>query len=276
MRLKGKTALVTGAARGIGRATARVLAREGAHVGVADILPEVEKTAKEMANAGAKAAAAVFDISDPLKVREGVAEIQEALGPIDILVNNAGIVNNIAPLKLMRSEAWEREISVNLSGAFHMIQALIGPMVERRWGRIINISSGAATGGLHRQAGYAASKAGLLGLTMTVTLEHARDGITCNAILPGLIETELVREMPEEILKASLAAIPSRRLGKTEEIGRLVAFLASDEAAYINGAAIPVDGGMTLNTGSLGSRKEILERPGGRRTVTCDHGPQGL
>jgi len=259
MSLEGKIALITGAARGIGRASALVLAREGADVAVSDILPEVEKTAEAVVEIGRRSLAARFDISDPAQVHEGVSKIRKRLGDIDILVNNAGIVTNIASLTKMTHEAWEREIAVNLTGAFNMIKETIGPMIERKWGRIINIASVAATGGLHRQIGYASSKAGLLGLTMTVTLEHARDGITCNVVLPGLIGTELVTMMPKEILRGTLATIPSRRIGKTEEIGHLIAFLASDNAAYINGAAIPVDGGASLNTAALGSRKEIQE-----------------
>jgi NAD(P)-dependent dehydrogenase (short-subunit alcohol dehydrogenase family) len=259
MLLKGKTALITGAARGIGRASALVLAQEGAAVGVADVLPEVEQTAVEIRKIGQRSAFAVFDISDPAQVRRGVATIQDALGDVDILVNNAGIVTNIARLTKMTHDAWQREISVNLSGAFYMIQEVIGPMIEKQWGRIINVSSGAATGGLHKQSGYASSKAGLLGLTMTVTLEHARDGITSNAILPGIIGTELVEMMPKEILQNAVGTTPARRVGKTEEVGYLIAFLASDKAAFINGAAIPIDGGASLNTGTLGSRKEIRE-----------------
>jgi len=259
MLLKGKTALITGAARGIGRASAMVLARQGADVGVADILPEVEKTAAEIEKTGRRSTFAVFDISDPDQVKSGVSRIRDTLGDIDILVNNAGIVTNIARLTKMTREAWQRELSVNLSGAFYMIKAVIAPMVEKKWGRIINISSGAASGGLHKQIGYASSKAGLLGLTMTVTLEHARDGITCNAILPGLIGTELVGMMPEEILQNAIATTPARRVGKTEEVGHLIAFLASEQAAFINGAAIPIDGGGSLNTGTLGSRREIQE-----------------
>ncbi len=137
--------------------------------------------------------------------------------------------------------------------------SFIPKMVEKKWGRIINMSSGAATGGLHRQVGYASSKAALLGMTRTITLEHARDGITCNAILPGLIETELVQMMPEEFLKMSSLSIPARRTGQTKEVAQLVAFLASNQAAYINSVAIPIDGGMGLNTGTLGSRKELKE-----------------
>jgi NAD(P)-dependent dehydrogenase (short-subunit alcohol dehydrogenase family) len=259
MLLKGKTALITGAARGIGRASAMVLSREGADVGVADVLPEVENTAAEIQKLGRRAAFAVFDISDPDQVQRGVTGIRDELGDVDILVNNAGIVNNIARITKMSHAAWQNEIATNLSGAFYMIQEVIGPMIEKQWGRIINISSGAASGGLHKQIGYASSKAGLLGLTKTVTLEHARDGITCNAILPGLIGTELVEMMPKEILQMAEATTPARRVGKTEEVGYLIAFLASDNAAFINGAAIPIDGGGLLNTGTLGSRKEISD-----------------
>ena len=259
MLLKEKTALITGAARGIGRASAMVLAQAGAAVGVADILPEVENTAAEIQKIGQAAAFATFDISDPVQVSQGVAGIRDALGEIDILVNNAGIVNNIAPMAKMSRDAWQNEISTNLSGAFYMIQEVIEHMIAQQWGRIINISSGAAAGGLHRQIGYASSKSGLLGMTKTVTLEHARDGITCNAILPGIIGTELVGMMPKEILQTAIASTPARRVGGTEEVGHLIAFLASDKAAFINGAAIPIDGGGSLNTGTLGSRKEIAD-----------------
>jgi len=262
--LMGRVALVTGAARGIGRATALVLAEEGADVGVVDVLPEVEATAEAIRTAGRRSAAAVFDIADPAEVREGVESIVKALGPIDVLVNNAGIVNNLAPVGRMSHGAWERELAVNLSGAFSMIKEVVGPMAERKWGRIINVSSIAALGGLHHQAGYAASKAGLLGLTKTVALEHARDGITCNAVLPGLIATELVTAMPAEIRESAVAATPARRLGESAEVAHLIAFLASERAGFINGVEIPVDGGMRLNTSSLASRREAREtrRPG--------------
>lgn len=262
MLLKGKVALITGAARGIGRATALVMAHEGADVAVADILPEIEVTAQEVETLGRRSIAVTFDITDHEGVYDGVNEIVRRLGVIDILVNNAGIVNNIAWLTRMTHEAWTREISVNLSGAFNTIKAVIGPMIEKKWGRIINISSLAATGGLQKQAGYAASKAGLLGLTKTVALEHARDGVTCNAILPGLIETELVSQMPEEIKTAALSFIPARRLGLMEEVGHLVAFLASDRAGFINGEEIHIDGGLGLNVTTLGSRREIREMGG--------------
>lgn len=260
MSLTGKVALVTGAARGIGRAAALRLAEAGADVVVADLLPDVEETAARIRQGGRRAAAATFDVADPAQVRDGVETLRAALGDIDVLVSNAGIVNNIAPFTKMTYARWQREIAVNLTGAFNMIQAVIDPMITRGWGRIIVMSSGAAHGGLHYQAAYAASKAGLIGLVQTVTLEHARHGITCNAILPGLIETETVQMMPAEIRDATIANTPARRLGTMDEVAQLIAFLATDAAGFINGAEIDIDGGMRLNTGSLGSRKEARTR----------------
>jgi NAD(P)-dependent dehydrogenase (short-subunit alcohol dehydrogenase family) len=257
--LEGKVALITGAARGIGRATALVLAEEGADVGLADILPDIEETGAAITKIGRRTATAVFDISDAAQVHAGVEAIRNGLGRIDILVNNAGIVNNIAPLARMSREAWQRELAVNLSGAFNMIREVIGAMAARKWGRVINVSSVAALGGLHYQAGYAATKAGLIGLTKTVALEYGRAGITCNAILPGLIGTELVTAMPAEILEAAVAATPTRRLGAPTEVGQLIAFLASDRAGFINGAEVAIDGGLRLNTSSLASRREIAK-----------------
>jgi NAD(P)-dependent dehydrogenase (short-subunit alcohol dehydrogenase family) len=198
---------------------------------------------------------AVFDVSDPLAVREGFSSVVDALGAVDVLVNNAGIVTNIAPVAVMPFEAWQRELGVNLTGAFNCIQAVLPAMIDRGFGRIINVSSIAAWGGLVRQAGYAATKAGLLGLTKTVALEHGASGITCNALLPGLTATERVRDMPDAIREHAVARIPTGRLGEMTEVAGTAVFLASEQAAYINGAELPVDGGMHLNTTSLASRR---------------------
>lgn len=254
---KSRVAVVTGAARGIGKQAAIKLAEAGAAVGVIDMLPEVEETAREAAAHGKHSVTAVLDIADPEQVRDGVEKIRRDLGDPDILVNNAAIVGNIAWIRTMEHHRWEREISVNLGGSFNMIKAVIDGMLQQHWGRIINVSSAAALGGLHKQVSYASSKAGVLGMTKTVALEHARDGITCNAILPGLIETELVQLMPAEIREKIQSGIPAGRLGAMDEVAHLIVFLASDRAAYINGAEIKIDGGITLNVGTLGSRKEL-------------------
>jgi len=247
MRLGGRIAVVSGAARGIGRAIAIALATDGADVGLFDLSDAVAETAVAVRALGRRAAWAKGDVSDFGQVQAGIASIVGELGPVDILVNNAGIVKNIAPIEKMEPAAWEREIAINLSGAFHMVRAVIGGMAERRWGRVVNISSVAARGGLYNQVGYAASKSGLLGLTYNVTLEYAHKGITCNAILPGTIGSETVMAMPAAILERLTAATPAKRVGRPEEVARLVAFLCSEDAGFINGAEIDIDGGIRLN-----------------------------
>lgn len=257
MGLEGRIALVTGAARGIGRVIATVMAEAGARVALADRDDAVGRTTDELRAQGHQVAAVVFDVASPEGVRAGVEQACSQLGVVDLLVSNAGIVDHIAPVARMERERWTQELEVNLGGAFHLLQAVLPGMVAQHHGRIVLISSVAALGGLHRQAGYAASKAGLLGLAKTVTLEHARDGITCNAVLPGLIETEAVASMPAQIRDATIASTPARRLGRMEEVAELVTFLASDAAGFINGAEIRIDGGFSLNTGTLGSLKEL-------------------
>ncbi len=257
MTLTGKIVAITGAARGIGRAIAVECARQGADVALLDVKDAVQETANEALAFGHRAAWAMVDVSDAAQVRTGVESVRARLGPIDCLVNNAGIVNNIAPLAKMSRESWDREIGVNLTGAFNMIRAVIEPMATKGWGRIVNVSSAAARGGLFNQIGYAATKAALLGLTATVTLEYGRKGVTCNAILPGLIGTENVLAMPKEIVSHVVASTPVRRIGTPEEVGQLVAFLCSDAAGFISGAEIDIDGGARLNTLAMGSRKEV-------------------
>lgn len=261
MSMAGRTALVSGAARGIGRAIALRLAREGANVGLIDVQPAVEETARLVREIGRNACVALADIADAEQVRTAVAKLTAALGPADLLINNAGIVNNIASVQKMSDEAWQKELGVNLTGAFHLVRACVGPMVERGFGRIVNISSGAARGGLARQVGYSSTKAALLGLTHTVALEFAGKGVTCNAVLPGMIETENVRAMPQEIRDEAMSRTPVRRFGEPAEIAALVAFLCGDEAGYITGAEIDISGGGHLNTMVLGSRRGMGAHP---------------
>jgi len=270
MRLENRVMLVTGAAGGIGRAICRRLAAEGAGLALLDVGEAVDAFAAELAGQGARAvrvAAARADVSDATQVRQAVAVLTEALGPVDGLVNNAGVTSIIAPLLRMEDEQWARDLGVNLTGPFNTIRAVLPGMVQRRWGRIVNISSMAARAGLWRQAGYSASKAGLLGLTRNVALEHAADGICCNAVLPGLIETPAVARLPQPVMDHAMSLTPARRTGRTDEVAALVAFLLSDEAAYLNGAEIDIDGGSHLCPVVLGSVREAEARRGYRHTA---------
>lgn len=256
MRHNGRLALITGAASGISRATAKKFAAEGARLVLFDLAAGVEQTADDIVAGGGAARGFQVDIADPDAVEAAIREAVGALGAIDILVNGAGIVDHIAPIAKMKPEKWLRELQVNLGGPFNTTRVLAPMMAEAGWGRIVNISSVAARGGLILQAAYAASKKGLLGLTQNTTLEFARFGVTCNAVLPGLIGTEKVQAMPPAILDAGTLAAPARRIGEMEEVAELISFLCSDGAGFINGAEIDISGGGHLNTLSLGSQKE--------------------
>ena len=265
MSLTGRVALVTGAARGIGRATAIALARAGADIVVGDAHlqkfdgeryyrlrartsgdDEAVTTAAAVAALGRRSCAVEFDVADEAACVAAIGQARAALGEIDILVNAAGIVNNIAPLATLSRASWDHELGVNLSGAFTLIQLCVPQMAARGWGRIVNIASVGLLSGMATQAAYAASKAGLLGLTRSVTQAYAAQGVTCNAVLPGMIATPLVRSMPDTARAAALQSTPARRLGEPDEIAAVIAFLCSDGAAYVNGASIPVDGGLSL------------------------------
>jgi acetoacetyl-CoA reductase len=224
-----RRALVTGAARGIGAAVARRLAAEGLEVITLDL---------------AEGCDIALDVAaDPFP----------ALEDIDVCVANAGITTTIAPAHKMTAEQWQRDIDVNLTGAFRTVQACIGGMRERRYGRIVVISSVAALGGLPGQVAYAASKSGQLGMVRTLASENAARGITVNAILPGLVATEQVRAMPAEVRERVLRAVPTGRMIEPEEVAAAVAFLSSSEAAQISGQAIAIDGAASLSQLSLGS-----------------------
>ena len=200
-------------------------------------------TAEAVRALGVDAAELEVDVSSRESVRAAVSACEAELGPVDVLVNNAGIVNNIAPLEQMGVEAWEQELRVNLTGAFHCIQATVPGMATRGWGRVVNVASIAARSPALGQPAYAASKAGLVALTQSTAQEFGRRGVTANAVLPGLIATPLVMSMPEHLRAAIVSQVPLGRLGDPEEIGELVAFLSSPAAAFVTATAIPCDGG---------------------------------
>jgi len=251
MLLTGRVALVTGAARGIGRATALVLAEEGADVGVVDVLPEVEATAEAIRTAGRRSAAAVFDIADPAEVREGVESLVQALGPIDVLVNNAGIYVN-KPVEAFTEREYDAVMGVNMKGTFLCTKFVIPSMVRRRRGAIVNVASDSGLVGTAGSSVYCASKGAMVLFTMAVALDHAKDGIRVNAICPGEVETPMLERDAkgsglgyETYLKRLTEPIPMRRAARPEEIARGILFLASDESSFMTGAAMSVDGGAT-------------------------------
>ena len=269
--LSGRVALVTGASRGLGRAISIALAEAGADVVLTDILVEDEfdsqemsgyspltaffsqtdgvhtkSTAEDIRMSGRRSMALRMDVTSPEEIRDVIARVKDEIGPVDILVNNAAIMDNLGLIEKQRPGLWERDLKINLTGGFNCIQAVWPDMKDRKWGRIINISSFVAVMGAFAQPSYGASKAGLLGLTRSLALEGACNGITANAILPGFIETEAVKLHEPEKLERIRARCPMRRLGHPDEVASLAVFLASDAAAYITGAGIPITGGMDL------------------------------
>ena len=247
MNLEGRVALVTGAAQGIGRAIALALAEVGADIAGGDVnLEGMEKTAKEIEALGRKALAVKLDVSDPASVKDAVTKVLEAFQKIDILVNNAGITKDNLIMRMKREDC-DRVLSINLNGAFHCIQAVLPGMVKQRSGRIINIASVVAQAGNAGQANYISSKAGLIGLTKAVASEVGSRTITVNAVAPGFIATAMTENLPEPVKQRMMSLIPLARMGTDRDIASAVRFLASDEAGYITGHVLNVNGGMYMS-----------------------------
>lgn len=247
MGLEGRVALVTGASRGIGRAIALALAGEGAELAVnfRQNRQAADQVVAEISKLGRKALAIQADVRHPDQVKAMVGEVHAEPGGPHILVNNAGIVRD-KPLAFMTEDEWDEVVDTSLKGAFLCTKAAARLMVRARWGRIINISSDAALLGDAQRANYCAAKAGLLGLTRAAARELAPQGITVNAIAPGIIETDMTAGMGEARRKALLDLIPLGRLGQADDVAALAAFLAGDDAAYITGQVFCVDGGLNL------------------------------
>lgn len=245
MSLNGKTALVTGASRGIGRAIALRLAEDGANVAViyAGSADKAEAVVNEITALGVNAKAYRCNVADSAAVNETVKAVTNDLGKIDILVNNAGITRDGLMLR-MKDEDFDAVLDTNLKGAFNMIRACYSGFIRKKSGRIINISSVSGIMGNAGQANYSASKAGVIGLTKSVARELASRGITCNAVAPGFIQTDMTENLCDN--NPLLNSIPLGRMGKPEDIAAAVAFLASDSAAYITGEVLKVDGGLAI------------------------------
>ena len=268
--LSGRVALVTGGSRGLGRADALTLARAGADVVVADLLVEselsedtdrygvlatvarqeglvhTEETVEEIRGMGRRALAVRCDVTERSEVAVAVARTAAEFGSVDILVNNAGTLDHAAQFQHQSPELWERDLRVNLTGAFNCAQAVWPHMRERAWGRIVNMASVAGTLGGFGQASYSTTKAGLLGLTRTLAMEGARHGITCNAIVPGVIGTEAFNMANPEMNERIVNRTALKRPGEPQEIANAIAFLCSDLAAYITGIELNVSGGVEL------------------------------
>lgn len=245
-RLENKVAIITGGADGIGKAGAEVFASEGAVVVIWDMNEEKGKeTAGILREKAGKAEFMKVNTAVYQEVEEAAAKVIEQFGRIDILINNAGITRD-ATLKKMTPDLWQQVIDVNLTGVFNCAKVISAYMTEQNYGRIINTSSVVALYGNFGQTNYVASKAGVIGMTKTMARELGRKGITVNAVAPGFIATEMVAKMPENVLQGMKDKTPVGRLGKSEEIGWAYLFLASDEAAFINGTVLSVDGGITI------------------------------
>ncbi|MFA4906288.1 MAG: 3-oxoacyl-[acyl-carrier-protein] reductase [Candidatus Margulisiibacteriota bacterium] len=247
-KLKGKTALVTGAAQGIGKAIALALAKEGADIIVSDINLELaSQTAEEIKSLGVKTLALKTNVADLCDVEQGVNQAIQAMGEIDILVNNAGITKDGLLIR-MKKEDWDAVLAVNLTGVFNCTKVVSALMMKQRSGKIVNIASIVGEMGNFGQANYAASKGGVIAFTKTMARELASRNITVNAVAPGFIQTAMTDKLSDEVKKAMLAQIPAGKMGTPEDIAAAVVFLTCPAADYITGQVINVNGGMLMNT----------------------------
>jgi 3-oxoacyl-[acyl-carrier protein] reductase len=244
---ENKVALITGSARGIGRAIAEKLAHRGASVVIADLRAELATaTAQEIAaNTGQRSLAVAVDVVNAESVKAMMERVLGEFGRIDILVNNAGITRDNLIMRMEEAD-WDLVLNINLKGAFNCSKAVVRTMMKQRSGRIVNIASVSGLAGQAGQANYSASKAGLIGMTKALARELGSRQITVNAVAPGFIPTDLTKDLPDELKEGSLKMIPLGRWGSTQDIAAAVAFLASDEASYITGHVLSVDGGMVM------------------------------
>ena len=246
MTLSGRVALVTGASQGIGRACALSLAQAGATVALAARNQEkLSEVAQQISNAGGTPRTFALDVADEEQIKSTIKAVLGEFGKIDILVNNAGITRDQLIMRMKRAD-WEVVLNTNLTSAYLCIQQVIGSMLKQRWGRIINITSVFGQMGQAGQANYASSKAGLIGLTMAIAREVASRNITCNAVAPGFIETAMTSSFSDEFKQNAVKMIPLGRAGTADDVAHAVRFLASEEASYITGHVLNVNGGMLM------------------------------
>ena len=244
--MKNRVAFVTGASQGIGRACAVELARSGARLVVGARQQEkLAQLVEEIGSEGGRAEAVQLDVSSPESIKEAFAQAVERVGPVAVLVNNAGITRDGLALR-MSSENWHQVLETNLTGSFRCIQAALQGMMKQRWGRIINVTSVVALSGNPGQANYVSAKAGLIGLTKSLALEVASRNITVNAVAPGFIATGMTEGLDEKVREKILSSIPLKRIGAAEEIAKAVAFLAGEDASYITGQVLSVNGGLHM------------------------------
>ena len=245
-KLEGRVALVTGGARGIGKAICERLASEGASLAIVDIMQEVaDETAAEFREKGVNAVAFSANVAKPDDAANTIKEVMDEFGRIDILVNNAGITRDTLMMR-MSEEDWDLVIDVNLKGTFNFIKAAMRPMMKSRYGKIVNIASVVGVMGNAGQANYSASKAGVIGLTKTAAKELAARNINVNAVAPGYIQTDMTKELPEQAKEAFMSVTPMKRPGTPDDVANVVYFLASPDSDYVTGQVIKIDGGLHM------------------------------